>query len=111
VGFLDSVLVATTKEPAEQAVVLFLGTWVDHALCSSSGLGEWPGLGSFVGLFFPFVDLLLECFCFLFVGKGQSNDAVFRLKGVKKGSVLIVGKGIRDLLVPDDASIGGLCVC
>jgi hypothetical protein len=54
------------------------------------------------------VHLLLELLCFLFVGKGQTGQTLFELKGVEKGAVLVVLERVVNLLVPDDTAVGRL---
>lgn len=54
------------------------------------------------------MDLLNEGLSFLLIGERQASSAVFQFECVKEGPVLVVGKVVVDLLVPDDASPGGL---
>lgn len=62
--------------------------------------------GAFAGIFLSIVHLLLEFLGFLLIYKGKSSEAVFELKGVEEGSVLIVVERVIDLLVPDDSTVG-----
>jgi len=57
-------------------------------------------LGRLAGILLPVVHFLLEFLGFFFVHKGQSGQAFLKLKGVEEGSVLVVGKGVINFLVP-----------
>lgn len=62
-----------------------------------------------VGVLFALVDLLLELFRLLLVGKAESSQAVFELEGVEEDAVLVVVPCVVDLLVPyDEAVTAGL---
>ena len=56
------------------------------------------------------VHLLLERLGLFLVRKGQPGLAFFQLKRVEEDAVLVVREGVVDLLVPDDAAVGGLQV-
>jgi len=58
-----------------------------------------------VSILLTFIHLLFELLCFLLVSKGQAGQTVLELKGVEKGTVLVVLEGVVDFLVPDDAAI------
>jgi hypothetical protein len=61
------------KQAAEQAVVLLFGTGVVYAVCRSSFQRKGFGSSIFVGILLPFVNLLSELFCFLFIRKAQTH--------------------------------------
>lgn len=72
--------------------------------CCAEGLV--PGV--LVRVLLAVVQLLLECLGLFLVGERQASEAFFKLEGVEEDAVLVVGKGIVYLLVPDDAAIGRL---
>ena len=63
-----------------------------------------------MGVLLAIVELLLKCPGLLLIGKGQAGQTVLELKGVEEDAVLVVGEGVVDLLVPNDASGLGLPV-
>jgi hypothetical protein len=62
-------------------------------------------LGLLASFLFPVIHLLLERLCLLLIGERQACQAVFKLESMEKRPVLIVGKGIVYLLIPDDSAV------
>lgn len=61
-----------------------------------------------VGVLLAVVNLLLERLGLLLVGEREGCLAGLELEGVEEDTVLVVGEGVVELLVPDDAAVGGL---
>lgn len=67
---------------------------------STHGSSEWLVLCIFVCILLPIVHLLLERLGLLLVGEGEACQAVFELEGVEEDAILVISKGVVDLLVP-----------
>ncbi len=89
-----------TQEVGDPAVV-FVGASRYVDLASTDGRGEGLCLCVLAGVLFPLVHLLLEGARLLLVDEGQAGHALFQLKGMEKGTVLVILERIVDLLVPD----------
>lgn len=89
---------AIAKEAAKQAGLL------DRLGAAAKG----RRLGGPAGVLFAVVHLFFELLGLFFVDEAEAGQAVFQLKGVEKGAVLVVGPRIVYFLIPDDASSGGL---
>jgi hypothetical protein len=63
--------------------------------------------GVLVRILLSLVHLLLELLRLFLVRKTQPRQAVFQLKAVKKGAILVVAPRVVDLLVPYDAAVRG----
>ena len=59
-----------------------------------------------VRILLALVHLLLERLSFLLVGEREAGQTLLELKRVEEGAVLVVGEGVVDFLVPQDATIG-----
>ena len=74
----------------------------------SSCILEWSGLGAFTSILLPLIHLLLKGPGLLLIRKRETSKAIFELKRMEKGAVLIVDEVFVNLLVPYYASIGRL---
>ena len=92
----------TRKEVTDtKPAVAFTSTCYRAAVVSRTcSAAEWLVFGVLMRVLLPFVHLLLELLCFLFVHKGQSCHTLLDLEAVEKGSILVVCKSIVDFLVP-----------
>lgn len=77
--------------------------WRSVASCSST---KGLVLGVLVRILLAVVQLLLESLGFLLIRERQCSKAVFKLEGVEEDTILVVCKGVVDLLIPYDATIG-----
>ncbi len=89
------------EEATEQAVLLL-------GLASCSCSSKRRRFRCAARILFSIVHFLLELLGFLFVDEAEAGKAVLELKGVEKGSVLVVAPAVKDFLVPDDATGGRL---
>lgn len=78
------------------------------AASTAHGGAEGLVLGVLVGVLLAVVHLLLERLGLLLVGEREAGKAVLELKCVEEDAVLVVGEGVVDLLIPDDAPAGRL---
>ena len=103
---------AVSEEPSQQAMAVAAAAAlaVGCRRAAPCGCAERFVLCVLVGVLFAVVELLLERLGLLLVGKRQAGEAVLELKGVEEDAVLVVGEGVIDLLVPNDASGLGLPV-
>lgn len=53
------------------------------------------------------IHLLLELLGLLVVGEGEASQASFQFEGVEEDAVLVVGKALEYLLIPDHAAVCG----
>lgn len=60
-----------------------------------------------VRILLPLIHLFLELLRLLLIGKAQAEAAILALEGVEEGAVLEVLEAVVDLLIPDDAAVGG----
>lgn len=60
--------------------------------------------GSFAGIPFPLVHLLLELLGLLLIHKRQACQAFLEFESMEKGSVLVILPGVVDLVIPNDSS-------
>lgn len=97
-----------TAQSTQSAVTLAIryGNWT-----TTTDRTERSRLGLLAGVLLPLIHLLLELLGLLLVDEGEAGETFFQLEGVEEGAVLIVGEGVVDFLVPDDASIGRLERC
>ena len=72
----------------------------------SQGKGFVPGV--LITLALSLIHLLLKFPGLLLVRERQPNETVFKFKGMKECTVLVVREGVKDLLVPYNATAGGL---
>ena len=95
-------LVPVAEDAAQQAVGL---------LRAGAGGGAQGAKGLVPGVLgrvlLAVVHLLLEGAGLLLVGEGEGGQAAVDLKGVEEDAVLVVGKLVVDLLVPQHAALGG----
>lgn len=94
-----------STDPAQCAMTLPIR---DRCRSISASRIERRCLGLFARILLSFVHFLLELLGFFLVDEGETGEAVFELKGVEEGAVLVVREGCVDLLVPDDTSVGRL---
>lgn len=73
-----------------------------------SSRGKWCLAGFFARMLLALLHLLDECLGLLLIGEGQTGGTVLELKCMEKSTVLVVGKMVVDLLVPDHALSSGL---
>jgi hypothetical protein len=59
-----------------------------------------------MGVLFAVVHLLLERLGLLLVGERKTCLTFFKFEAVKEDAILVVGKSVVYLLVPDDATVG-----
>lgn len=83
------------EESAETAVLL---GWLLR------GTAKWCRSRRFACILFAVVHLLFELLGLLFVDKAQASKAIFQLKGVEKGSVLVITPCVEEFLVPNDSA-------
>lgn len=76
-------------------------------LASSSTRGKGLCFRLLACILLPLVHLLLEGPRLLLVDKRQSGQTLFEFEGMEKGSILIVLKGVVDLLIPYHTPIRG----
>lgn len=62
----------------------------------------------FTRILLAFVHLLLELLGLLLADEGEPCKAIFKLKGMKESTVLVVIEWIVDFLIPDYSSVGAL---
>lgn len=98
---------AVTKDTSEQTMSVARAL----AICGGCPAASCCGakrlvLGVLVRILLAIVELLLERFGFLLIGKGQTCKTVFELKSVEEDTVLVVCEGVVYFLVPDDTSAG-----
>jgi hypothetical protein len=98
---------SVSKQTAQQTVALVS---VRRSRASPAAHRRAEGLvpSVLVGVLLAVVHLLLERLGLLLVGEGEPREAVLKLKGMEEDAVLVVGEGVVDLLVPDDAATGRL---
>jgi hypothetical protein len=101
---------AVSKDAAQETVAMAAALSVCCGHTAAYGCAEGLVLGVLVGVLLAVLELLLEGPGLLLVGKRQASQAVLELEGVEEDAVLVVGKGVIDLLVPDDAAGLGLPV-
>jgi hypothetical protein len=68
---------------------------------------ERLALGCLVRILLALVDLLLELLCFLLICKAQTSQTILQLERVEECPVLVVLERVVDLLIPEDAAVGG----
>lgn len=100
---------------AEPAVMLMLPSSSSATSRRSSSAiarlrcaSEWLVPGVLVSVLLPIIHLLLELLRLLLVREREPCHAILKLEGVEEGAVLVVRKGVVDLLVPDHAAAGWL---
>jgi hypothetical protein len=64
--------------------------------------------GVLVRILLAVIHLLLERLGLFLVAERQASKAVLQLKGVEEDTILVVGEGVIDLLVPYHAPVGWL---
>ena len=62
-------------------------------------------LGALTGVLFPLVHLLFELLGLLLLYEGETSKAFFEFERVKEGPILVVGKGVVNLLIPYHSTI------
>lgn len=89
------------QQAPEQGSTLAIGDWC-RALSPRRGKRSLFSL--FADILLPLLYFLDECLCFLLVGEGETSGTVFKLKCVKKGSILVISEVVVDFLIPDYTS-------
>lgn len=97
----------TPKTKAVRLATADCSVTVCSCAARSSAHAKWLVPCVLVRILLALVHLLLKRLGLLLVGKGEAGEALFQLKGVEEGAVLVVGEGVVDLLIPDDAAVGG----
>lgn len=67
-------------------------------------------LGLFTCILLPLLQLLDEGFGLLLVGEGETSGAVLKFEAVEESAILVIGKVVVDLLIPNDTFPGRLQV-
>lgn len=96
-----------TEEVPDSTVALLATAMLHRHATTGSVHGEGLGLGLLGCILLAFIHLLHKGLCLFLVDKGQSGEAwrMLQLERVEEGSVLIIGKRVIYLLIPDHASV------
>jgi hypothetical protein len=88
---------ARSKQTSQQAVAMLL--------FRLGGATKMSRPSCFAGILLSIVHFLLELLGLLLIHEAQPSDAFFQFECMKKGPVLVICPGIKNLLVPYDAAI------
>ena len=99
---------AVSEEPSQQAVaVAATALAVGCRRAAPCGCAERFVLCVLVGVLFAVVELLLERPGLLLVGERQASQTVLELESVEERPILVVGKRVVNLLIPQNTTIRG----
>ena len=99
--------IAVSEDATQKTMAVAVAMATVSVGCTSAASGghaKGLALGVLVCVLFAVVELLLEGPSLLLVGKRQAGEAVLELKRVEEDAILVVGEGVVDFLVPDDAA-------